>query len=191
MELQKQHSLPIPGIKVRWVDDPTRVANFFFCSQIAPAVPSHVPHHLGIEMLWVFSHLAQLQSVILPPAGPDPPACFHKELVVYPSPPCTGLDNSYQGMAECWYNEAMTAQLSIFPTSPFLNFLCKTQGARFLSGLMDFAAASTFSRHLLQILSTETILDNGRSPLFSTDLDQFVPVSSSSTRSSSYMGIFP
>lgn len=85
----------------------------------------------------VFSHLALMQCMCLPPGGPDPQSRLQRELMM--PPVGSGFDHMYQVVIDQWEKEALASQTACFPPGSSPNFSYRVWEAGILTQLSEFA----------------------------------------------------
>lgn len=93
---QKKHNGSVtrrrdPGTEIKQVADLVQGSQFFFCPQMQASQAHHLSHLLGMGVARTFSHLALVQSVVLPLIGSDPRPHSIGE-ILFPNNPCWGFE---------------------------------------------------------------------------------------------------
>lgn len=77
-----QAMCPVPNIVIHWVEDPVSGLKCYFWPHVQPPTTPRFSHPVSMHVAWVFSHLALICCILLPPFGSDPQSQSKQELAV-------------------------------------------------------------------------------------------------------------
>lgn len=102
-------SVSIPDVEVYWADNPFGGARCYFLPDVQPLAAPCLSQLSGADVTRVFSHLALVHLVRIPPITANPQSCS-RQVVVLPSSSGPVWDqNMYQVTEDRWENEALAS----------------------------------------------------------------------------------